>query len=146
MNFRRYVLPSVLILGLAAGLAVAQNINKSLQLSQDNTGAIGFDTNFGVYFPGHILSTGTNRPAPSIAGTATPTISGTDFAGLVTTGTSATTATVTFGQAFLTAPECVVTSQTVATPVGYTISTTQLALTFTTATALKINYVCPSLN
>lgn len=142
MNFRRYLLPSLLILGLAGGLAIAQNINKALQLSQDNTGAFGVDSNFGVYFPGHILSTGTGRPSPTIAGTATPTISGTDVAGLVTTGTSATTATVTFGQAFLATPACVVTSQTVATPVGYTASTTQLALTFTTATGLLINYWC----
>jgi hypothetical protein len=146
MNLRRYILPSAIILGWALAFAGAQNINKAIQLSQDNTGAFGVDTNNGVYFPGHILSTGTGRPSPTIAGTATPTIAGTDSAGLVTTGTSATTATVTFGQAFLTAPECVVSSQTAATPVGYTTSTTQLALTFTTATALKINYWCPSLN
>lgn len=146
MNFRRYLLPSAIILGLAASFAVAQNINKALQLSQDNTGAFGVDSNNGVYFPGHILSTGTGRPSPTVLGTGTPTIAGTDAAGLVTSGTSATTATVTFGQVFLTAPECVVSSQTAATPVGYTITTTALALTFSTASALKINYWCPSLN
>jgi hypothetical protein len=146
MNFRKYVLPSVLILGLAASFAIAQNINKALQLSQDNTGAFGVDTNNGVYFPGHILSTGTGRPSPTIAGTGTPTIAGTDTAGLVTSGSAATTATVTFGQAFVTAPECVVSSQTAATPVGYTTSTTQLAMTFSSATGLKVNYWCPSLN
>lgn len=145
---RKYLAPSLLILALAAGIASAQTINKALQLSQDATGAFGVDSNNGVYFPGHILSPlGTNQPLPSVTGTGTPTISGTDSAGLITMGTSATTATAVFGRAYVTVPWCVVTWQgpiTTTTPMAYTLVTTSIALTQGTTSANKINYFCSS--
>lgn len=149
MNFRKYVLPSALVLLLAGGLAGAQTISKALQLSQDATGAFGVDTQNGVYFPGHILSptSTTNRPLPSISGTGTPTLVGTDTAGLATFGTSGTTATIVFGTAYVTVPWCVVSWQSVAgaaTPVGYTLATTSIALTQGAVTGSKVNYFCPS--
>jgi hypothetical protein len=149
MNFRRYLLPSALILALAGGIALAQNINKALQLSQDATGAFGVDTTNGVYFPGHILSTGTGRPSPSVTGTGTPTITGTDVAGTVTMGTSATTATVVFGTAFVSVPACVLSWQSVSgniSPIAYTPVTTSIAITQGTASGNKINYWCSSLS
>ena len=45
MNWKRYLLPSALILAFGLTLGIAQTINKSVQLSQDPTGPVGFDTN-----------------------------------------------------------------------------------------------------
>lgn len=148
MNFRKYILPSVLILALAGGLSIAQTINKALQLSQDATGAFGVDTNNGVYFPGHIL-TPAGRAPPVLSACITggsPTLVGTDFAGLITGGTTASTScVVTFGTAFITAPNCVVTWQTgPLAAMSWTTSTTALTITQTSNASSKISYVCTS--
>lgn len=142
---RNRLLSTALGLGfaLSVGLAGAQTITKALQLSQDATGSFSVDSFNGVYFPGHILSpTGGQRPAPTISGTATPTISGTDTVGLVTLGTLATTATVVFGTAYASVPSCVVVSQTAASPIGYTLATTSIAITIASSTGVKVNYWC----
>src|SRR5882724_10376320 len=90
-----------LLFGIAVfgGLAIAQTINASLQLSQDPRGPFGVDTNQGVYFPGHVL-TPTGRPAPVVSACGTNTNVGTDFGGRVTisAGTPAS-CTLTFGTA-----------------------------------------------
>lgn len=144
---RKYILPSLLVLLLAGGFAVAQNIQKALQLSQDATGAFGVDTVNGVYFPGHIYSKATpGRTVPTITGTGTPTISGSDTSGLITMGTSATTATAVFGTAFLSVPSCVVTWQGTLASQIYVLATTSIAITQTSASGNKINYQCMSLN
>lgn len=144
---RKYLLPSLLVLLLGAGLSVAQTINKALQLSQDATGAFGVDSNNGVYFPGHILSpTGGQRPSPTIGGTGTPTIVGTDTAGLITMGASATTATATFGTAYVTVPWCLVLTQNTLTTtnISVTLATTSIAIVQPSASGNKINYMCMS--
>lgn len=144
---RKDLLVSVaLILSLGLGGALAQNINKSLQQSQDPTGAFGVDTNNGVYFPGHILSSGTNRPTPTVTGTGSPTVSGTDTAGLITMGSSATTATVVFGQAFVSVPSCIVQWQSNLASEVYTLATTSIAITQTSTSTNKINYLCFSVS
>lgn len=144
---RRYILPSALILALSGALAIAQTFTKAIQLSQDTTGAFSVDSNNGVYFPSHINTTGT--PRPTITGTGTPTISGTDTAGLVTMGASGTTATAVFGRAYLSVPFCVVTWQApmngTATPIGYTLNTTSIAITQGATSGNLINYMCMSL-
>ncbi len=142
-DLRKYLLPSALILALAAGLAGAQNINKALQLSQDASGAFGVDTTNNVYFPGHILNTGTGGPAPSVTGTGTPTVAGTDVAATITMGTSATTATVLFGRAYVSVPVCVAASQTsTATPIAFVPTATSIAFTQASTSGNKINYFC----
>lgn len=144
-NLRRLFLPTAIcaIIGLSA--AWAQTFTRALQLSQDTTGAFSVDNVNGVYFPGHIYSTGTGRPAPTVAGTGTPTISGTDTAGTITMGTSATTGTVTFGTAYLSVPWCVVSWQSVAnTAISYTLATTSIALTQPATSGNKVNYFCTS--
>jgi len=143
---KKYLLPSLLILCLAGTYALAQTITRALQLSQDTTGAFSVDTNNGVYFPGHLLFPSTPRPGPSITGTGTPTISGNDTSGVITMGSSATTATVVFGTAFVTAPACVLGWQAVLAAETYSTSTTALTITQTSATSNKIGYFCPSLN
>lgn len=144
MNLRKYVLPSVLILALGASLAIAQTFTRALQLSQDTTGAFAVDANNGIYFPGHILSTGTGRPAPSVTGIGTPTLAGTDVSGTVTMGTSGTSAIVTFGQAFLTIPACLAISQTVSTSISYSVNATSLTIQQPALTGNKVNYWCAS--
>lgn len=152
MNMRKYILPSALVLALAGTFAAAQTINKALQLSQDATGAFGVDTNNGVYFPGHILSpTGGQQPAPTVSsGGTTPTISGTDAAGVITVNAAATTVTATFGRAFVSIPSCLVTPNDIGTAaaskISYTVATTSLAITAVGAAgaANKYYYFCPS--
>lgn len=143
---RKYLLPSILALLFASALAGAQTINKAIQLSQDASGAFGVDTTNNVYFPGHINNTGSAGPAVTIAGTGTPTISGTDVAATITMGASATTATATFGRAYVSTPNCVVSWQggLATTAVSYTTTTTRIALAQPATSGNKVNYFCTS--
>lgn len=146
------LLPSALILACFLGGVFAQNITKAVQLSQDATGMIGYDTSNGVYFPGHILSTTKGSPAPTVTGatcgTTAPSITGTDFVGTVTIGTSATTSCViTFGTAFVTAPTCLLTPKSaILAALSYAASTTALTITQTSTANNTISYMCSSLS
>lgn len=147
MNMKRYVLPSLLILALAGSVAIGQTFTRALQLSQDTSGAFGIDASNNLYFANKIMSpTGSTavRNTPSITGSGTPTLSGTDTAGTITMGASATTATAVFGTAYGAVPNCVVVSQTsiATTPIGYTTATTSIAITQTSTSGNKINYFC----
>ena len=143
---KRYILPSLLILALAASAGIAQSITKALQLSQDASGAFGVDTTNNVYFPGHINTTGNAGPAPTVSsGATTPTISGNDASGLVTMNAAATTATVTFGRAYVSVPRCVVSvNGTVTTTISYVPVTTSIAITASGAVGAnnKVTYWC----
>ena len=143
---RKYLLPSLLILALAASLSIAQTINKAIQLSQDNTGAFGIDTNNGVYFPGHLLSKTSGVAVPTITGSGTPTVTGSDSAGVITMGTSATTATLVFGTAYVSVPWCVISPQNAftTTNISYTLATTSIALTQNSTSGNLVNYMCLS--
>ncbi len=146
---RKYLLPSLLILALSAGIGITQNINKALQLSQDATGAFGVDTNNNVYFPGHILSTGRAGPAPALTACITggsPTLVGTDFAGTITAGSTASTScVVTFGRAYVTAPSCTVAwASGPLAAMSWATSTTALTITQTSSASSVINYICTS--
>lgn len=149
---RKYVLPILLILGLASGITFAQNITKSIQLSQDGLGAIGYDTSGGVYFPGHILSTsGALNKAPALTACVTggtPTLVGTDFSGTITAGSTASTScVVTFGKAFVTAPNCLVTwASGPLAAMSWTVSTTALTITQTSNASSVISYLCTSVS
>lgn len=139
---RKYLLGLCALLLLAGGLALAQNITKAVQLSQDPTGLIGYDTNNATYFPGHINSTarGSAVPVLSTCGTA-PSFTGTDSALRLTTGSAATTCTVTFGVAFVVAPACVITPQGAAVQPTYTVSTTAISMTVDVASTVY-NIIC----
>jgi len=144
---RRILAPILLILGLSIGLVYAQNVTKSVQLSQDPSGPIGFDSLLNTYFQGHILITPSVRPVPTVGtcGT-TPTVAGTDVAGKITTGSSGTTAcTLTFGTAFVTAPSCQMsTTVTNAGPLFLATTTTTAVFNYASATSLVISYICMS--
>jgi len=139
---KKYLLPSALILVGFLGFALAQNVTKSIQLSQSPNGPIGMDSSNNVYFPAHVLSVG---PTPSVAtaGGTAATISGTDFQGTITGGgISSTTVIMTFARAFVAAPNCVVTSHNPATsPLAYNTVPTALNITTSMGAALA-SYVC----
>lgn len=143
---KKYLLPSALILALGLGFAVAQNINKALQLSPDATGAFGVDTQNNVYFPAHILSTGAaGIPTVSSATGTAPTIAtySNDFAGRITGGAATTSAaSITFKTAYLAAPFCfLVQSGGTASTLAYTTATTGIVMSSILGTGV-INYLC----
>lgn len=89
-----------------------------------------------------IATGGTTAPALTSCGT-TPAIVGTDMAGTVTMGTTATGCVITFNVPYVAAPVCVVTW--IATPLAsqsYTTSTTAITLTQTSASNNVAKYVC----
>src|SRR5437016_2956004 len=145
---RKYLLPSAICLLLGLGIAFAQNITRALQLSQDTSGVFSVDANNGVYFPGHLL-TPLGRPLPVLSACSAGTggsFAGTDFSGTFTQGnTASTSCVVTFGTAFVTAPNCSVTWNTgPLAAMSWTTSTTALTITQTSATTSKISYICTS--
>ena len=137
---RKYLLPSALILAMGLGLALAQSITKAIQLSQDSTGAFGVDTNNNVYFPAHILSTG---PTPSLS-LGTLGTGSSDTQGLITESSNSIGGVLTFGKAFVTAPNCVLVAQTAAsaTPLTYSTVTTALTYSHVSQVSQKLNYFC----
>lgn len=96
---------------------------------------ICLDTNGHVRVPG-------SAPAPTSCGTGTPTVVGSDIAGLITMGTSATGCTVTFNVAYNNPPFCTVTWQTNLAAMSYTVSASTIVITQTSTSGNKINYNC----
>jgi hypothetical protein len=142
---KKYLLPSALILAFGLSLALAQNITKSVQLSQ-STGTIGYDTSNNVYFPNHILNYGKPPVLTACVTGGSPKVVGTDFSGTITAGSTASTSCViTFATAFVTAPNCVVgwASGPLAA-MSWTESTTALTITQTSNASSVINYICSS--
>ncbi len=132
------------------GFAIAQTINRSVQLSQDGSGPIGFDTLNNVYFPAHVNGQG---QVPAITGCGTGAAlnaNSTDFGGSVTegTGTVSNTCTVTFRRAYLSTPFCVPSSSSnTATPVGLNATPNGIQFLHQNISAatngwMTINYIC----
>ncbi len=136
---------SLALLLLLGSVGIAQTINQSIQLSQDPRGPFGVDVNSGVYFPGHVL-TPAGRPAPVISACGTVTNVGTDFGGRVTiTAGTPASCTLTFGTAFVTAPNCVVAAQGAIPATTFSWATTTTTLVLTTAAVNTVwDYVCVS--
>lgn len=116
------ILHSALALVLTAGLAMAA---------------------FNLGFDGKFMPQGSGTaPALTSCGT-TPAITGTDVAGTVTMGTTATGCVITFNVAYVAAPHCVVTW--IATPLAsqsYVTSATAITLTQTSASNNVAKYLC----
>lgn len=132
---------AVALLGL--GGAVAQNINKAIQLSQDPTGVFGVDSSNNIYPPNHINGNAQASPSVATAAGTAATISGTDLNGIISGGSAtSTTVIATFALAFGAAPTCVIQSQNPATsPVAYSTSTTAITITSNVGASV-IHYVC----
>ena len=138
---KRLLAPILLILGLACGLAFAQNITKGIQLSQDNTGPIGMDAANNAYFPNKINVTRTVPPVISACGTGTA-ITGNDTVGKFTSGNT-TACVITFSSAYNVAPACILAPQGNLNYPTYTTSTTAITITVDVA-ATVYNYICMS--
>lgn len=137
---RKYLLPSALILLLGLSFALAQTFTRAVQLSQDTSGAFSVDSNNGLYLPGHLLSVGT--PAPTVTGNGTPSVVGTDLAGVAQLGANAATVTVAFGRAYLSTPTCVLSGPG-ATNISYALSVTGINVTSIQSSG-RFNYICMS--
>lgn len=119
--------------GTAMDFATALNgtTTRATKMTIDNKGHIGF-TN--------------TAPTISSCGTSPSTARGTDTAGEVTEGTTATGCTITFANSgYTAAPYCVVGLQTQQVAFSYSISTTAITVTNTSASGDKINWVCHGL-
>lgn len=150
MTLRKLVSTAFVVgLALCAGFAVAQNISKSVQLSQDASGLVGYDTSNNIYIPGHLNSTTRGGPAPVLSACitgGTPSLTGTDFMGTIVAGTTASTScVVTFGTAFVVAPNCNVSWKTgPLAAMSWAVSTTALTITQTSNASSQIVYTCVS--
>lgn len=83
-----------------------------------------------------------SAPAVSSCGTG-PTISGSDLAGLVVTGTGTpTSCTITFNAAYSSEPYCTVQTKVAAHLTSYTVSTTAIVVTTTATDNVNIEYHC----
>jgi hypothetical protein len=112
----------------SAAVALIASAGLSFAIYQTNIDGIGLGS--------------TTAPALTSCGT-TPAIVGTDLAGTVTMGTTATGCVITFNSAKSAAPHCVVTW--IATPLAsqsYVTSATAITLTQTSASNNVVKYIC----
>ena len=87
---------------------------------------------------------GNTAPALTSCGT-TPAISGNDWSGTVTLGTgSPTGCVITFNTAYISAPTCVVVSETApaTTTPAYSVSTTAITIVQAANSSNKYDYIC----
>jgi hypothetical protein len=97
----------------------------------------------GSGLPTHIATAQPTAPVLTSCGGGSPAITGTDEAGIVTMGTSATACTITFNVAYASTPTCVV--NWLATPLAvqaYAVSSANIVLEQTSASGNKATYVC----
>lgn len=126
-----------IFLGAAIAFAIG-GIAYAANLSVDGNLIV----NGSVTTPSHVV-TGATPPVLTSCGTS-PSITGSDTAGIVTMGTGTPTGCViTFATAYVTAPVCVVTW--IATPLAsqsYVTSNTAITLTQTATSSNKVQYMC----
>lgn len=93
--------------------------------------------------PTHIATAQTTAPALTSCGGGSPAISGTDEAGIVTMGTTATGCVITFNVAYTGTPFCLV--NWIATPLAsqsWVTSNAAITLTQTSTSGNKAVYIC----
>lgn len=123
------------------GTPGAGDMPSRLVFSTTNDGSSSQSERMRIDAKGHLGYTGT---APSITscGTSPSVATGTDNAGQVTEGATATGCTITFAMAYAATPFCTVGSQTQVLAFAYTLSTTAITVTNTSTSGDKINWVC----
>lgn len=106
-----------------------------------------------TYFPGNAAGTiasggfyaNSGAPALTSCGGGSPAISGTDLAGTITEGTTATGCIATFKQAYSSAPFCTANLQNgLLLAFSYAVSTTAITFTNTSASGAVVAYRCQS--
>jgi len=146
-------------LSLVGGVALAQVIAIPYVTSMGTTDAVqiiksGIPTAGSTYasllqFQAYVFGlnsqrTGATAPALTSCGTS-PAISGNDFAGTITLGTGSPTGCVaTFNTAYVSAPSCVVVSETApaTTTPAYSVSTTAITIVQAATSSNKYDYIC----
>jgi hypothetical protein len=131
-----------------AGVALAQTITSSLQLSQDGRGLFGVDTNNNLYlqFNRHLLFSLNAAPPPATASTGCTLVANSTDASGQLTGCSGSSATVTFGAAFLTAPRCVASTSVAASQLAITATTGIATITPSSSGAATWTWFCNSVS
>lgn len=87
---------------------------------------------------------GATAPTLTSCGTGSPAVVGSNVAGTITVGTSATGCVATFATAYALAPSCVVVSETApaTTTPAYSVSASAITITQTSTSGNKYDYVC----
>lgn len=143
MNIKRLGLTvlGALLAGTVVALAANMVVDGNLSVGGTTT-LTGALTNTGaVNAPAH-LNTGATPPVLTSCGT-TPSITGSDTAGIVTMGTTATGCVITFATAYTGTPYCVVSW--IATPLAsqsYVTANTAITTTQTSTSNNKLQYIC----
>ena len=140
---KRFFLASLAVVCVGLALATAQTINRSVQLSFDSNGLIGFSTQNAMFLPGKLH--GNNQRTPSIASFGTSAaITGTDLAGEVVMGTSSNVGgTITFAQAYASTPYCNASGSGNATPLGVFTSPNGININYAMQiAAMRFYYIC----
>lgn len=131
---REFTTTSTLTTGSGMGLAATNTVG----LYTNTVAREEWDAN------GHPILINNGTPgAPTSCGTGSPSVSGTDAKGVITTGTAATACTMAFGATWGATPVCVVSSSSAASIVGISaISTTSITFTIGTALTGSLYYIC----
>ena len=140
---KRLLLASLAVICIGLGLSIAQTINKSVQLSLDPSGLIGFSSRNSIFIPNKVHGNASATPSIAGAGT-TPTITGTDLAGEIQEGTGAVTGpTLTFAQAYTATPYCTGVGSSATSPVAFTVSPNGISVSHNESAArLRWYYTC----
>lgn len=140
---KKVFLASLAIICLGLGLSIAQNITRSIQLSQDPTGPFGVDSLGGVFFSNHINTSQVASPVLVGCGTS-PTLTGTDTAGEVVEGTGSVTAcSFQFARAYTATPYCYGSSSSTTTPVAFISSPSGFNVShIASAAVMRFYYNC----
>lgn len=131
---REFTTTSTLTTGSGMGLAATNTVG----LYTNTVAREEWDAN------GHPILINNGTPgAPTSCGTGSPSVSGTDAKGVITTGTAATACTMAFGATWGATPVCVVSSSSAVSVVGISaISTTSVTFTIGTALTGSLYYIC----
>lgn len=135
---------TVLALFSASENYTATAHGSKMSFGTTKNGTITRSTVFTIDGYGHLSILGPSAAVPAITscGSSPSAATGSDTAGQVTEGSTATGCTITFANVYTAAPFCTVSMQTQQTAFAYTISTSAIVVTNTSATGDKINWVC----
>lgn len=89
-----------------------------------------------------VAASGTLVASIGSCGTSPSAATGSDTDGQVTEGTTATGCTITFANAFASAPFCTVSTQAALSTFAYAVSNTAITITHGTASSTKLNWHC----
>ena len=136
-----YAAGFLLVGGLSFG--IAQNLNRSIQLSQSAVGPIGVDSRNGVYFPYHINTNQSGSPSIGTSFGTGAAISGSDLAGEITLGTSPpASGGMNFRTAYTSTPYCVPGHSSGVSATGILVSPNGIQWTHTQTSGAKLSYIC----